>query len=168
MHYQAPFGRATLLITLFSSLLMVALPIVLLVLIPVALFSLAAISLMIPIAILLACFWYRVTGYQLDSRELTIKRLVFDFIIPLDEIESVEFDQTAMKRSLRMFGNGGLFGFYGYFRNDRYGSFRAFVTDSQNVVVIKTSEKIFMVSPDKPEKFVNKLNDLLAKKNAKK
>jgi len=119
--------------------------------------------LILPLIILLACFWYRVTGYQIDSRYLVIQRLSFDFLIPIDEIESVEIDHQAMKSSWKLFGNGGLFGFYGHFRNQQYGRYRAFVTDSKKVVVVKTKDKIFMVSPDKPDKFVEKLKHKLVK-----
>lgn len=158
MNYQAPFGRSTVFITIFSALVMIVVPIALLVAIPIALFSLAAISLILPVLILVVCFWHRVTGYHVDSHNLVIQRASFDFMIPIEEIESITLDSNAMSRSWRLFGNGGLFGFYGRFRNEAYGSYRAFVTDNKNIVVVKTKTAVYMISPENAEKFVEKLN----------
>jgi len=111
--------------------------------------------------VLLGCFWYRVTGYQVRADRITISRMASDVDIPIRDIESIEFDPDGMKRSLKVFGNGGVFGFYGKFWNRKYGKYRAFVTDLKKVVVIRTGENIFMLSPEEPEKFIEKIKGKL-------
>jgi hypothetical protein len=64
-------------------------------------------------------------------------------------------DSTAMKGSIRIFGNGGLFSFSGSFRNRKLGSYRAYVTDVKNAVVIKLPSGVLVVSPDSPDRFVD-------------
>jgi|SRR5438093_6528663 len=59
--------------------------------------------------------------------------------------------------TLRMFGVGGLFGYCGRFKNARLGSFVAFVTDKQKLVVLRFSTKTLVVSPDLPADFVQRV-----------
>ena len=163
MDYRATMGRATIAITVFSSILLLGISFYLLVSEPQVLSSLAALALIVPPLILFVCYLYQVSSYHLDSKNIVIKRFAPNFYIPVSSIESVEIDNNAMKRSLRIFGNGGLFGFYGRFRNKKYGSYRAFVKDLKKLVVIKTDKKTIIISPDKPEVFVKKLKGYMAK-----
>ena len=62
-----------------------------------------------------------------------------------------------MKGSLRLFGNGGIFGFYGWFWSKSLGRFSAFVTDNARSVVIRLPARTIVVSPDQPEEFARLL-----------
>ena len=59
-----------------------------------------------------------------------------------------------MNASLRTWGIGGVFSFSGHFVNT-LGRYRAFVTDPQRTVVLRLSRGILVVSPDRPEDFVD-------------
>ena len=62
-----------------------------------------------------------------------------------------------MARSLRIFGNGGLFSVCGRFRNRELGHYRAFVTDPKNAVVLRFGEQTIVISPEGPKEFVEAL-----------
>ena len=65
-----------------------------------------------------------------------------------------ERDPEAMKGCLRIFGNGGVFSFTGWFWNRRYGFFRVIATNTQDMVAMKIGGKTIIVSPDRPLDFI--------------
>ena len=65
-----------------------------------------------------------------------------------------------MTGSIRTMGNGGLFSFSGRYRSRKLGSFRAYVTDLRNCVVLKLAEQVIVISPENPEMFVEILSNL--------
>jgi len=62
-----------------------------------------------------------------------------------------------MRGSIRLFGNGGLFSFSGFFRNQALGIYRAYVTDPALTVVLVFAERTLVISPVQPEAFVKRL-----------
>jgi hypothetical protein len=58
----------------------------------------------------------------------------------------------------RFKGNGGLLAISAHFSNTALGRYRAFVTDYKRTVVIDTPRGIVVVSPDRPEAFVDAIN----------
>ena len=44
------------------------------------------------------------------------------------DVEIVPISKDDLKGSLRTFGNGGLFGYAGYFQNKKLGKYRMYVT----------------------------------------
>lgn len=64
-------------------------------------------------------------------------------------------DRDEMRGTIRTFGNGGLFGYTGYFRNSRMGSMLWFCTRRSNyVLVVRASGPVVVITPDDPEGFV--------------
>ncbi|MEM7148019.1 MAG: PH domain-containing protein [Verrucomicrobiota bacterium] len=106
--------------------------------------------------ILVGSLLFTIRGYRLDpqTKTLHIKRLLWSTKISLEDLESATPDPNAMKGSIRLFGNGGLYSFTGLFRNDKLGNYRAFVTNPKHSVVLKfASRKPILVSPADPEAF---------------
>jgi hypothetical protein len=108
----------------------------------------------VPVAILAGALLFVVRGYESDGRMLRIHRLLWATTFALDGLERVWHDPDAMKRSIRLFGNGGLFSITGLFRNAALGRYRAFVTHPGHAVVLVTAAKVLVVSPATPEAFV--------------
>ena len=106
----------------------------------------------IPIALL-----FVVRGYEFDDTELRIERLFWHTVISLDGISQVSSDPSLLKGSLRIFGNGGLFSFTGYYRNKRIGNYRAFITDWKHSVVLMLPGGVIAVSPENPAQFIAEL-----------
>jgi hypothetical protein len=110
---------------------------------------------LVPLAIILLCALFTVRGYSITNNALLIDRLFWTTRISITELRSVKFDPTATHRSIRTFGNGGFFSFTGYFRNKELGSYRAFMTDRRRAVVLRFPSSVIVISPDRPEDFVN-------------
>ena len=63
--------------------------------------------------------------------------------------------------TLRTFGVGGLFGYYGRFRNPRLGNFVAYVTNTHSLVVLRFPDNAVVVSPDDRAAFLNQVQTIL-------
>ncbi|VGO21707.1 PH domain-containing protein [Pontiella sulfatireligans] len=95
-----------------------------------------------------------IRGYKVSDGVLIIKRLGWETRFPLDSLRSVAVVPNALRGSIRLCGNGGLFVFAGLYRNKALGKFRAFVNDLNKTVVLCFAERTIVVSPDDPVAFV--------------
>lgn len=98
-----------------------------------------------------------VRGYSLTAVSIIVHRFGWVTTLPLTSLRSAELDPAATVGSLRIFGNGGFFGFVGRFRNARLGGYTAYVTDGLNCIVLRYTDKTVVISPDNPEAFVEQL-----------
>lgn len=70
------------------------------------------------------------------------------------KIKKVE--RAQIKKSIRHFGVGGLFGYFGNFLNARLGKMIWFVTNRNNLLLIETGTgQNIIISPNDPEAFLN-------------
>ncbi|MBD3581957.1 PH domain-containing protein [Flavobacterium selenitireducens] len=105
-------------------------------------------------AILVAAYSFAPSGYSLGDKGIAIHRVWENGLIPYDVIESVSrIDKVASKGLIRTMGNGGLFGYYGYFSNREWGAMTWYLTRRRNLLVIKTNTSRFLLSPDDLEDF---------------
>ncbi|OXU14853.1 PH domain-containing protein [Sedimentisphaera salicampi] len=112
-----------------------------------------------PLAILIISAFFMIRGYVLTEDALLVQRLGWNSSLDLTGLISAEAKPKAMAKSIRKFGNGGLFCFAGAFYNKALGSYRAFATDNSRTVVLKFAERTVVVSPDKPEEFVTQIKN---------
>ncbi len=110
-----------------------------------------------PLAIVIGAALFTIRGYAVADGALQIQRLLWTTQLPLAGLQSARSEPDAMRRSLRTFGNGGLYSFSGAFRNKALGTYRAFVTDPRRTVVLRFPERTVVVSPDAPEEFVHEI-----------
>lgn len=113
-----------------------------------------------PILVVLLSALFTVRGYEIDGALLRVRRLVWNTVLSLDGLRAAEANSLAMKRSLRLFGNGGLFSFSGLFSSKELGRYRAYVTDPARSVVLKFGDQTIVVSPEEPEVFARQLREL--------
>jgi len=108
--------------------------------------------------------FFGVYGYSLQPQELRIIRLGWSKDIPYNDIVDIEYSPDAMMGSLRKFGIGGFFSYYGMFKNRVLGDYKAYATHRKNTVVItiKSGKKI-VVTPSDPERFVEELKGVSEK-----
>jgi len=97
---------------------------------------------------------FMVRGYELEAGDLLILRLLWATRLPLQGLTAAWADPDAMRGSLRLFGNGGLFVFAGLFTNRKLGRYRAFATQPKNSVVLRFSNRTVVVTPDRPHGFL--------------
>lgn len=99
-------------------------------------------------------------GYDVRDGKLFVRTLATKFSYDLRQLSDA-YGARASKvfspGTLRTFGVGGFFGYYGYFRNAALGGFLAFVTDKDKLVVLHFADKVLVVSPKEPERFVREI-----------
>ncbi|WP_105103927.1 PH domain-containing protein [Microbulbifer pacificus] len=158
--FSAPWSRALGFLTLLTSLILLGIGITLWLKAPENPPLLYQLSIWMCPGILLLSALFAVRGYRLQDRELWVLRPGWKTRIALDGMTSVSFEPDATKGSIRLFGNGGFFAFSGLFRNQSLGRYRAFATDMSRTVVIRLPTRTLVVTPDKPEHFVDMLKPL--------
>lgn len=96
------------------------------------------------------CYLLHPTSYELNKDELIIKRPIKPVVIKRTDIEDIVFlTDEQLKWTIRSFGVGGLFGYFGYFYNRQLGSMLWYTSQRTNRILIrlKNEEKI-VISPD--------------------
>ena len=109
------------------------------------------------IIILVITYGFSPKGYAFEDRKLVIYRPFQNKFYSTEDILNVSFvDRKELKNSLRVFGVGGLFGYFGLFRNSRYGTMIWYATRRDQFVVIERSNgKTIVLTPDDPNSFVS-------------
>jgi hypothetical protein len=110
----------------------------------------AAVQIAIFAGIVLVAWLYSTQGYSVRDGELVIHRPWKPVTIPLSEIRSVQLVSPQETFSgLRVFGVGGLFGYYGtYFLPGLGGFVRLYLRNRENPILIETAGGRLLVSPD--------------------
>lgn len=78
-------------------------------------------------------------------------------LIPYSNIETIErLDKSFMHAgTIRLFGISGMLGNIGWFRNSQLGTFRAYITDSNKVFLIRLKQgKPIAISVSEPDDFM--------------
>ena len=105
-------------------------------------------------------FAFRPINYILTNDTLIVHRLLLNVKIDRTQIKSVELiDKEKIKTSLRTFGVGGLFGYFGNFVNMDLGKMTWYATRRDKVVLVQTIDnRKIILTPNEPEKFVADFN----------
>lgn len=109
---------------------------------------------LILLAIVIAAITFMVRGYSVMDGKLLVHRLGWATTFDLAELRVAEFSPGATMGSIRLLGNGGLFGFIGRFRNAVLGHYRAYATDDANTVVLEFPDLKLVVTPENPTAFL--------------
>jgi hypothetical protein len=112
----------------------------------------AALILFVTIAL---CYILHPTAYTLNKDVLIIQRPVKPVVIYRNEISNIELlDEKQLKWTIRTFGVGGLFGYFGYFYNREIGSMLWYTSHQKNrILITKKNEEKVVISPDDPSLF---------------
>lgn len=153
--YSASLDRFAVVVTWMVSVLLLgqAIGSVLLVLLSetadVSPWALVAIVITAPFVVYM--LWlYRIRHYELTADSLIIRRSVRTRIIPLQVIEEVLLpDEKDLKWTLRLFANGGVFGYTGFFTNPKFGRMSWYATRRKQLIMLrlKSGEKV-VITPD--------------------
>lgn len=109
------------------------------------------------IAVYLIALAFRPVYYKITSDKLIIHRLISNVKIDRQNIRRVEMiDKNKISWSLRTFGIGGLFGYFGNFANTKLGRMTWYATRrDRTVLVVTNDDKKIILTPDDPSKFVS-------------
>ena len=120
--------------------------------------ALAAQSLVVAVlgaAVIAVSYAYSPRGYEVAERSIIVRRLIGPVRIPLEDIRELRATTADDFRGcIRLWGNGGLFGYYGLFRTSKLGKCTWYVTNRANAVVLITASKTVVLSPDDVEGFL--------------
>lgn len=98
-----------------------------------------------------------VRGYEIGDDTIVIKRLIWSTRLPRDGLTGAR-PVAIQWPHWRLFGNGGLFAFSGWFTSSSIGTYHGFFTDPSRTVVLDYGEKRYVISPDEPQRFVDALS----------
>ena len=111
-------------------------------------------------ALMLLSYAYSPRGYTVGPGFAAIQRRVGTVSIPLVETREIRTaSANDLQGCVRLWGNGGLFGYYGLFRTSKLGKCTWYVTDRKKLVVLITRTKTFLLSPDDVNGFVSAIRE---------
>ena len=84
---------------------------------------------------------------MIDRNTLTIGRRVQPVEISLGDIRRVErVESKVVRRAVRAMGNGGLWAYTGRYYHRAVGNYQLFATELNNLVLIETDKKKYVIS----------------------
>jgi len=105
-------------------------------------------------------FAFRPINYVVTKEEIIVRRPILNVHIKRTDVRSAELiERNKITGSIRTFGVGGMFGYYGNFVNFSVGRMTWYATRKDKTVLVKTKDnKKIIFTPDDPDKFVSELN----------
>jgi hypothetical protein len=100
--------------------------------------------------------------YIVSDEGIRIKRPIGDIFIPIDKIDDVEEKDFKFTKTIRVFGNGGLFGITGRFWTKEDGTMYFYGRNSNYVMV--HADKKYVLSPDDRFQFINHVRKLIERR----
>jgi len=104
-------------------------------------------------------FAFRPAGYVVTNEEVLVSRPLLNVHIKRADIHRVvALPAQDLSASIRLFGVGGLFGYYGRYTNLRLGRTTWYATRRDTPVLVETTDnKKYILTPDDPSGFVRAL-----------
>lgn len=154
--YPAPWGKLLFGVTLFATTICVGVSVA------VTLGARTAgpvdivmkVAALLPLVIVATSVLFMVRGYVVTADEILVRRPLWSTRFERARLESATVDPEALRGSIRLFGNGGLFSFTGIFRSPKLGRYRAYVTDPRRSVILRFADRVVVISPADPAAFV--------------
>jgi hypothetical protein len=104
-----------------------------------------------------------VNNYELNSEGVKINTPLRSKRIRFEDIESVivcNYDQLGI--TIRLFGSGGVWGYFGIFYSREFGRIAFNATSlTRTLILLKGKRKKIIISPDNAENFVKGMQDLV-------
>ncbi len=106
------------------------------------------------VALYIAMYLLKTLSISVDDYAVTINRKMKPVTIPFSEISSIR-KVADMRFAIRTLGNGGVFGYTGYFYKKGIGSMLWYCTQRTNYMLIeKTNGKKIVITPDDADGFI--------------
>ncbi|HTO53632.1 MAG TPA: PH domain-containing protein [Myxococcota bacterium] len=99
-------------------------------------------------------FLVAVRGYRIERGVLRVERPFWSTTHSIAGLQSALRDPAALRWTALGFGNNGLFALNGWRKVAPYGWCRVLATDPANAVVLRTPQATYIVTPDRPDEFV--------------
>jgi len=110
--------------------------------------------------VLIVAYGYSPRSYSILDRAIIVNRLVGNVRIPLDGIRELRVATgDDLRGCIRLWGSGGLFGWYGLFRTSKLGKCTWYVTNRSNAIVVVTAAKTTLFSPGDADGFTKAVQE---------
>ena len=87
----------------------------------------------------------------LDDKSIVITHPIGQSVIlKSDIIEVRAVERSELLGSIRLFGSGGFFGWFGIFRNSKFGTYRLYCGLLENLYLINTLTRNYIISSSVP------------------
>ncbi len=96
----------------------------------------------------------KVQGYNVTKDHLVVKWGAWTKKFPLASIMKVQVKPYALRGSIRLMANGGVWSYLGRFSSNELGRFSSYVSDPEKTVIISLADNTIVVSPQDPTGFV--------------
>jgi hypothetical protein len=115
------------------------------------------------ILILIGVFLYMPVKVQVQEDSISIKRVMGEHKIVFNDINTIEpISKSDIANAIRLFGSGGLFGYYGYFRNAKIGKFVMYATNTDSLIKIKSTKGVVVISCQHREEVVGYIRSAIS------
>lgn len=116
---------------------------------------------------LIISFIYSTKGYETRGKSLIIKNRFKEIPLVWTDIADVRMvSEEEMKGTLRTFGVGGLFGYYGHYHNSAIGDMTFYATQQKNWVLLhRVNGEAIIITPDDPYKLVYEVKAIITPNN---
>jgi hypothetical protein len=105
-------------------------------------------------------YLFHVQNYEVTHEGIKINRLIGSKQIDFSTIKNVyKVKNDDLGFMIRTFGNGGIFGFMGFYKSQIYGNMRLFGTQQRNYVIVETNLKKYVLTLDEPFDFVKSVEN---------
>jgi hypothetical protein len=109
----------------------------------------------ISLLVVVFAYGYSPRGYTIASRSIAVKRLFTTAHVSLEGAREARLATADdMRGAFRLWGSGGLFGYYGLFWTSRLGKCTWYVTSRKRPVVVIAESKTTLFSPDDADGFL--------------
>ena len=100
--------------------------------------------------IYIGCWIFAPQSYTLNRSELKVNRVIGSVIFKISEIKSIRILEDFESRgTIRTFGVGGLFGYYGKFYIPKIGSSNFYATQRKNKILLELRDgRNIVITPD--------------------
>lgn len=113
----------------------------------------------VSLTIFLAYLW-KPSSYEITSEHVIVHRLIGAAKYERSRIINVRAGEPdEIKNAMRLFGSGGMFGYFGKFRNQHLKTFVLQCTRRDNLVMIFTDKGLKVLSPDDPQGMIQALQN---------
>ncbi len=107
------------------------------------------------ILVLVLSYAYSPRAYRVSEKAIVVKRLIGNVRVPLESLRAARrMEADDLRGCIRLWGSGGLFGYFGLFRTTKLGRCTWYATNRKNLTVVVGARKTTVYSPDDTEGFL--------------
>jgi hypothetical protein len=107
------------------------------------------------VTVIALAYAYSPRSFEISDGTFRVKRLIGDVVFPLTSLRFVrDANPGDFRGCVRLWGSGGLFGYYGLFWSKALGKSTWYVTDRSKAVVVTDGSQTVLVSPEDRDGFV--------------